>query len=200
MTKDVVSDEECVLEGRLLVDDLEQFIIRNGNDCVDLFFQVVSAFISDFLTAFPFKGERLGNDSHCEGSHFLGTFSNDRSCTRTSTAAHAGRNEDHVSPLQGLDDFFFAFQGSLFTNLGISTGTEAARQFFTDLDLDIGFGYFQYLVFRVDRNELDTLQAAFYHTVDSVITAATDTYYFYVCKLCHIAISSFRLYNAHPVQ
>lgn len=102
--------------------------------------------------------------------------------------------------MQGLDDFFFAFQGSLFADLGIGTGAEAARQFFTDLDLDIGFGYFQDLVFRIDRNELDALQAAFYHTVDSVVTAATDTYYFYVCKLCHIAISSFRLYNAHPVQ
>ena len=102
--------------------------------------------------------------------------------------------------MQGLDDFFsFAFQAAC-SPTSIGTGAEAARQFFTDLDLDIGFGYFQDLVFRIDRNELDALQAAFYHTVDSVVTAATDTYYFYVCKLCHIAFSSFRLYNAHPVQ
>ena len=99
------------------------------------------------------------------------------------------------APCRALTIFFFAFQGSLFADLGIGTGAEAARQFFTDLDLDIGFGYFQDLVFRIDRNELDALQAAFYHTVDSVVTAAADTNYFYIRKLCHIAFSSFGLYT-----
>ena len=51
----VVSDEESVFEGRLLVDDLEQLIIGDGNDGIDLFFQVVGTLFGNFSAALAFK-------------------------------------------------------------------------------------------------------------------------------------------------
>ena len=44
----------------------------------------------------PFKDERLRDDADGESTDLLGDLGNDRRCTRTGAAAHAGGHKDEV--------------------------------------------------------------------------------------------------------
>jgi len=64
--------------------------------------------------------------------------------------------------------------GGTTADLGVRSGSEAAGDLATDVELDVRVAHQQRLGVRVDGDELDAAQAEFDHAVDSVDTAATD--------------------------
>jgi len=93
---------------------------------------------------------------------------------RTGAATLAGGHEDHVRALQRGGDFVNVVLRSLTADGGIRTGTQAVRQFATDVKLCLGIGHEKSLRVSVDRDELNALEADLDHSVHGVNSAPAD--------------------------
>jgi hypothetical protein len=58
--------------------------------------QFVGGSLGNRGASLPFKDERLRDDADGEGANLLGDLRNDRCCTGTGAAAHAGGHKDEV--------------------------------------------------------------------------------------------------------
>lgn len=62
------------------------------------------------------------------------------------------------------------------------------RYFLADRDLVSRIGVNKNLLVRIDRNEIDPADVGSYHTVDGIVSAAADSYYFNVYAAFEILI------------
>src|SRR6266511_2541545 len=174
LTQHVVDDEERDDHARALLDDLQQAIVRDGDERVDLVDEIVDALLRQQLPLRSLERERLRHDRHRERADVLRDLGDDRSRAGPRPAAHAGGHEDHVGFLQRLVQLLAVVLGGLATNCGIGARTEALRDLVADADLVRCVGEEERLGVGVHRDELDAHELRSDHAIDGVRTAAAD--------------------------
>ena len=175
-----VSDLKGVLQGDAGIGYLLQTLVGDDDQRIHVLAQLGDTGHSLIHTALALESKGLGYDTDGQNTHLVGQTSHNGSSTRTGTAAHTGGDEYHVGVLQNGLDLFNGLLGSAGTALGIGTGTEALGQLLTNDELGGRIGMMKGLTVRVDGYELYALDVGIDHTVDRIITAATDTDHFNV--------------------
>ena len=175
LAKHIIRDFKGIGQRNLLVGGIFQTIIRDNQKGINLSEEFPDARIGLNHPAVTFKLEGLGHNTDSQDPGFLGNIRHGRRSARTGAAAHSGGNKDHIRVFQHSGDGIAALFGSSPADLRIRTRALAFRNLFTDLDLLIRIRNRQSLLIGVDRNELDTLGAVFYHAVDNIIAGSADT-------------------------
>ena len=103
--------------------------------------------------------EGLGHDADGEGAEVASHLGYDRGRARAGAAAHAGGDEDHVGPLEGLGDGVAILQGRLLADLGLAARPEAVGDLRPEAELHVGLGEIEGLEIGVGHDELDVLKA-----------------------------------------
>ena len=129
----------------------------------------------DLHTLGAFHLERLGNDRDRQNAKFLRNLSHNRCGTRTGTATHSRRDEQHVRTFDHLENAVTIFHRCLTTDIRVGTSTEPFRNIAADLQRRSCVCSLQRLRVRIRTDEIDALYTGFNHVRDRVATTATDT-------------------------
>ena len=159
LAQDIVGEAERIRNRCLLVDDLQQAVIRNRDDRVDVLLQLLDARLRLLLAQTSFKREGACDDANGQSADLTRALGDDGRRARARAAAHASGHEDHVRTLQRLQDVVAALFRRLLADLGTRTRTEATRKFLADLDAFRRHCVQKSLRVRVDSDELHALQS-----------------------------------------
>ena len=159
LAQDIVGEAERIRDRGLLVDDLQQAVVRNRDDRVDVLLQLLDARLRLLLAQTSFKREGARDDADGQSADLTRTLGDDGRRSRARAAAHAGGHEDHVRALQRLQDVIAALFRRLLTDLGTRSRAKAARKFLADLDAFRRHRVQKSLRVRVDSDELHALQS-----------------------------------------
>ena len=175
------------------VGDRQQPVVGDDDEGVDLVAQLVDAGLGRVGAAAALEAERAGDDADGQRAERAGDAGDDGRAAGAGAAALAGRDEDHVGPLEDLLDLLGVVLGGLAADLGVGAGAEAAGELAADVELDVGVAHQQRLRVGVDRDELDALEADLDHPVDGVHAAAADADDLDDCEVvlrcCHVGAS-----------
>ena len=173
----VVGHGEGVGEGGLLVGDAEQVLVRDDEQRIDEFLQLLDAGLGGAQAPRALELERLGDDADGQDAFLAGGARDHRRGAGAGAAAHAGGDEHHVAADEmGLDVGHGLFGGGG-ANLGLRSGAEAFGDVGPHLDAALGGRARQGLRVGVGDHELDALETAFDHVVDGVAAGSADTEY-----------------------
>ena len=178
--KNIVGDGERIHQRKLGFGCFLESVVGDDEQGVYIFTQTDDAGFCLIHSALAFKGEGLGDDSDRQNTELTCDLCDNGSCTCTGTAAHTCGDEDHVGTFDGADDLVTAVLGCMCTDIGVGTCALTLGDLVTDVDLDGCVGLCECLNVRIDGDERNTLDVAFDHAVDCVITAAADTDYLYI--------------------
>ncbi|BDZ50444.1 hypothetical protein GCM10025867_26850 [Frondihabitans sucicola] len=155
--------------------DLEQAVVRDDDEGVDLVFQRSHTSLGLRLTTLALETEGLRDDTDRQRADRLRDASDHGSAAGAGAAAFARGHEHHVGAGKCLFDLFRVVFRRAPADLGVGTGSEAARQFASDVELDVGVAQKQRLRVGVDGDELDAAESELDHAVDGVDATAADT-------------------------
>ena len=172
--KNLVGHFERLGEGRLLVGDAKQILVRNDDQRVDEFFQLLDALFRDAQTALAFEGKRLRHDADGEDAHLARDPRDDGRRTRAGAAAHARGDEHHVALIEEAFDLVGAFFRRCPADIGTRSGAKALRQLSADLNPMLGFGVNQRLRVGVGDQEFDAFELRGDHVVDGIAARTAD--------------------------
>ena len=158
----------------LLVDDLAQPVVRDGDEGVDLLLEQLGVLLGHELAAHALEAERLRDHADRQRAEVLGDLGDDRRGAGAGAAAHAGGDEDHVGVLERLVDLLRVLLGGALTDARVGAGAEAARHLVADADLVRRVALEERLRIGVHADELDAHHLGADHPVDGVAAAATD--------------------------
>lgn len=173
--ENLVSHGEGVGEGRLVVGNAEEVLVRNDDQRIDGLLQFLDALFGQTHAAAAFEVERLGDDADCQDTLVAGSLCDDGCSTGAGAAAHAGGDEAHVGAVQVIDDLVDAFFSGSAADFRLGTGAETFGDVDAELDDPICLRHGQSLRIRVGDDEVDALEASRDHVVDSVTATATNT-------------------------
>ena len=174
----VIGDLKGVLHGDLGVAGQLQPLVGDDDQGVHLVAQLGDPALGLLHAAAALKPEGLCDHAHGEDILLLGDVGHDRGRAGTSAAAHAGGDEHHVGPLQGLGDLGAALLCRLAAHLRVRARALPLGQLLADLDLIGGRRHGQRLLIGIHRNKIDTLGARMHHPVDDVVSTAAHTDHF----------------------
>ena len=173
----VVGHGEGIGEGGLLVGDPEQVLVRDDEQRIDVFLQLVDAALGRAQAPRTFELERLGDDADGQDAFLARGARDDGGSPGSGAAAHAGGDERHVAADEmGLDVGHGLFRGSG-ANFRLRSGTETFGDIRAHLNAAFGARARQSLRVGIGDHELNALQTAFDHVVDGVAACAADTEY-----------------------
>ena len=177
----VVCLGQRVLERHLAAHRPQVVVVDNQNG-VNVFTQFLDAFLRLLQTPAAFERERRGNDTHHQNLldivvefNFLGHGRHYRRGTRSGTAAHTGRHEQHMR-IVGNDflDFLFLFQRGLLRYGRHVTGPEAFRA--PQLQFDRHRALLQSLRIGVAYDKIHTYDTLTVHVIDRIAATAANAY------------------------
>ena len=113
LAQDVVGDLERLVERRAALDEVEQPLVRDGDERVDRVAQRADALLGLHAAALPFEAERLRDHGHGQRAELRGQRGDDRRGAGAGAAAHAGGDEDHVGAAERLEDAIGVFERGL---------------------------------------------------------------------------------------
>src|SRR5690606_32141115 len=111
-------------EGRRLIDERQNLVVRNRNERIDFVLQAVERLLGVLLALETLEAERLGDDRNSENTHAASQIGNGGDATRTRTAAQTGGEEHHVRTFEHGLNLLRAFFGGLLTDFWIRTSAE----------------------------------------------------------------------------
>ena len=123
LTQNVIGNLEGLRNRRLLVHDLHQTVVGNGDNRIHMLLEVGNAGFGVAFALLAFKAKGLRHHANGQRADFPGTLGNHRCCTGTRTAAHTGSNKDHIRPAQRFQNIVAAFLGRLLSDFRTSTCT-----------------------------------------------------------------------------
>ncbi|MNQ98645.1 hypothetical protein D3C85_1143490 [compost metagenome] len=170
----LVGHAEGVGEGRALVGDAEQVLVRNDDQGVDVALQLGDAGVRQTHAVTAFEGEGLGHDADGQDAPVAGALGDDGGRAGAGAAAHAAGDEDHVRAVQVRVDFVSALLGGVHADFGVGAGAEALGDGLAQLDATVGLGEAQMLSVGVGDDELDPFKAGVDHIVHGVPARAAD--------------------------
>ena len=171
----LIGHREGVGEGRALVGDPEQVLVRDADQRVDGLLQFVDAGFGHTGTAGPFELERLRDDADRQDAHVPRRSGDDRRGTGPGAATHPGRDEAHVGAGQMVADFLDGFLGGRTADLGLRSGPEPFGHLQAHLDDAFGLGARQRLGIGIGHDEIDPDEARDDHVVDRIPAGAADS-------------------------
>ena len=171
----VVGHAEGIGEGRLLVGDAEQVLVRNNKERIDVLLKLLDAGLGRAETARALELEGLGHDADGEDALLARGARDHRRGAGAGTAAHTGRDEHHVAADQMSLDVGHGLLGRGRADLGFGTSAKAFGHVRAHLDAALGARAHQGLRVGVGDDEFDALQAARDHVVDGVAAGAAHT-------------------------
>ena len=175
LAQHVVRDAERVEHRRLLVEHLEQLVVRDHDHGVAVLAQRLDA-LGGLGTAFrALEMERRRDDADRERAELPRDARDDRRAAGPGSAALARGHEDHVRAAQRALDLVVGLFGRAAPEIGRRTGAEALGQLASDVDLDRRIRERELLDVRVDGDELDVRDARIDHAVDRVQPGAADS-------------------------
>ena len=172
LAKYLVGHPEGVDDRRLLLDDLEQPVVRDDDQRVDLVAQLADAGLRLLGAPATLESERPRDDPDGQRAQLARDLGDDRSGAGAGAAALAGRDEDHVGALERLLQLVPGLHRGLVALLRVRARAEPARGCRADVDLLVGLDHEERLRVGVDRDELATAEAGLDHAVDGVRAAA----------------------------
>ncbi len=170
----VVGHLEGVGEGRALVRDPEQVLVRDDDQRVDEFLQLLHAGLGEAHAVRAFEMERLGDDADGEDAGLARRPGDDRRGAGAGAAAHAGGDEHHVGAVERLHDLLDRLFGGGAADIGPRAGAEAARRADAELDAALGERLRHRLRVGVADQELAADEVGADHVVDGVAAGAAD--------------------------
>ena len=105
-------------------------------------------------------------------------------------AAHAGGDEGHLRPLQGVGDLVLALLGGALAHLRVGAGAPALGELGADLHLLGGLAVQQGLLVGVHGDELHALQPGGHHAVHGVAAAAAHADHLDIRNIHHLFIEN----------
>ena len=176
LAEHVVGQLERLGDRRLLVDHLHQPLVGDGDQGVDPALQVGDAVVGAALPLETLELEGLGDHADGQRPLLAGDLGHRRGRAGAGAAAHAGGDEHHVAVLEQLGQLGTRLLGRLGATSRVAGGAQPAGELGADAHLLVGVAELQRLVIGVHGDELDPLEAALDHPVDSVAAAATDAH------------------------
>jgi hypothetical protein len=157
--KHLVGHRESVGEGGLVIGDAEQVLVRNDNQRIDAFLQLLDTRFGQAHAPLTFEVERLGDHADGENALVAGRLGNNRGSTGAGAAAHAGGDEAHVGAIEVIDDLINALFGCRAPDFRLRTRAKTFGHRHAKLDQPVGLGHGQRLGVGVGDNEVDALQS-----------------------------------------
>ena len=156
--------------------ELVQFLVVDNQEGVHVLFQLVDAVHSLGLALVTLVLEGNGDNGHGEDAAFLGHLGDDRGGTRTGTAAHAGRDEEHLrAAVQHLPgNLVLGFQGGVAAGGRVCSGTQAVL---AQLDFHRHLAGLQGLRIGIAHNKTAPLDVLAVHVVHGVTAASAHAYH-----------------------
>ena len=136
--QNLISHGKCLGKGGLCIGNAEQVLVRDNNQRVDLFGQLLNPFLRSAGTTRAFKIKRLGDNTDCQNALLARSAGNHRCGARACAAAHAGCHKGHMRALQHVDNLGHGFFGCCLTDSRVGTGAQTLSQFGTDLNAPVG--------------------------------------------------------------
>ena len=135
------------------------------------------------------EAEGPGHYAYGQRAQGAGDVGHHRSAAGARAAALTGGDEHHVGALDDLFDLLTVVLGRLAPDFGIGSRAEAAGEFASDVEFDVGVTHQQRLGVGIDGDELDALESLLDHPVDGVDSASADSYNLddreVVLRCCH---------------
>ena len=183
--QDIICNFKCVLEADLLIRYILQALVRNNDQGVNIFLELINACVCLFHALLAFKTKRSGNNADSQNAHFPCDLCDNRCTAGTRAAAHACGNEHHIGTTQCLRDIILCFIHGALTDFRVAACAQTLCQLFANLDFRCGFGFRQSLSVCIDGNEFHPIQAVFNHSIYCVVAAAANTDYFNLRHITH---------------
>jgi hypothetical protein len=124
LAEHVVGHEKGLANGRPPFHDLEQVLVGDDDERVHLGSQPPDPLLGDLHLPPALEVEGLGDHGHAEGAQLPGHARHHRSPAGARAAAHAGGDEHHVRPAQGLPQLLLVLQGGLLAHLRNAPGAQ----------------------------------------------------------------------------
>ncbi len=175
LVEDVVGKGKGFGEGRLLVGETEQVLVRDDDQCIDMLLQGIDTGFSLPHAAGALELERLGDDADRQHPHFARCPRDDRRRAGAGAATHPGGNEAHVATGKALDDLFDRLLGGGGTHLRTGPGTEALGDPRAQLQLVRRPRLLKRLRVGVRDDELAAFESLLDHVVDRIASRSSDT-------------------------
>jgi hypothetical protein len=115
----------------------QQPIVRNDDQGVDFFLQLLDTRLGLHAAALPFEGEGPRHDANREDAEILRDVGDDRRGSRPGATTFACRDEHHVGALQHLLNLFEVLFGGLAPDLWVRTCAETSGALAADVKLDV---------------------------------------------------------------
>ena len=157
------------------VRDRQQPVVRDDDERVDLAAQPLDADLGLHDAAFALEPEWPGDHADRQRAERPRHVRHHRGTASAGAAALAGRDEDHVGPLEDLLDLFSVILCRPAADIGVGAGAKPPGELTADIELDVGVAHEQRLRVSVDRDELDALEPLFDHAIDGVDAATADS-------------------------
>ncbi len=175
LAQDVVHDPEGVEDGGVLLDDVSEPIVRDGDQGVDLALEFLGRLLRGQLALRAFERERLRHDADRQGAGGLGHLGDHGRRPGSGASTEARRDEDHVRPFERGRDLVRVLFGGALADVAVTTGTEAAGDLVPDPDLVRRVRLKECLRVGVEGDELDPHHLGPDHPVDGVAAAAAHS-------------------------
>ena len=155
----LVGLHKSVFDGHVLAAHGKKPLIGNGDERIDLAFQLLQAVVRLEIPHLSFKGEGFRHHGNGEGAHLFRYLGDHGGSARAGAAAEAAGDEDHVGPFERFGDLFRVFEGRLSPDLGVCPRAEPPRQLCAYLDLDGRLVRVEGLDVGIHRDEFYALKA-----------------------------------------
>src|SRR5215831_5258877 len=152
--QEAVREFERVDDAGVLVDELEDLLVRKANDSVRALLKHLEASAGDGLSAAAFAVERKRKEPDDKSAGFFGRSRDDRSDACAGAAAESGRNEDDFSVFAGGFQFGSRFLRRCAGAFGVAAAAKAAKQPVFEMNLRGDGAAVERLLIRVDGNEV----------------------------------------------
>ena len=170
----LIGHGEGVREGRLLVGDAEQVLVRDDDQRIDRLGEFGDAGLGQTHAARTLEVEGLGHDAHSQNAHLAGDARDDGGRARAGAAAHAGGDEAHMRAHKMIADFLDGLFSSRAADLRLRASAQTFRHLQAHLDDALGLGCGERLGVGVGDDEIDPGEARRDHVVDRVAACAAD--------------------------
>ena len=172
--KHIVGHLERIGQGRALVCDAEQVLVRDDDQRIDIFLQFLDPGVGDAHPLHALEMKRLGHHANRQDPRFARDAGDDRRRAGAGAAAHAGGQEHHVGALHRFENVVDRLLGGGPADIRPGAGAEPAGDADTELDLARRGRQRQRLSVGVGGDELAPHHVRADHVVDGIPPGAAD--------------------------
>ncbi len=172
----LVGHVEGVREGRLLIGDAEQILVRDDDQRIDKLLKLLDAGFGDPHAMQALEVEGLRHHAHGQDALLAGGGSNHRCRPGARPAAHAGGDEHHVGALKLTNDLVQRLLGSPAADIGTRSCAQSRSQVRAQLDPPLAERLRECLGIGIGDDEIDAFQVLLDHVVDGIAAGAADAH------------------------